>query len=122
MQDQPEPPSVIRQENPAQPITVVQHPPDPLHMYTLREDQIDQLASPTGAFSLGICTACLGFCLAFIIVLQTVENLNSNEHGGFLGAAIATGGLFIFFAYFAVRDFIRVRVAKNRIVKGQIDS
>jgi hypothetical protein len=88
--------------------TIVQHAPSEVHMYNLREDQLDQLTSLGPALSVGLCTTFLSLFAAFGIVLLSVENLPDRTFLTFVGLTWASLGLFAITLIWAVRDFRRI--------------
>ena len=91
-----------------------QHQPGPVHMYNLRQDQLDEIASPREPFTVGISTTLLGIFVGFLTTILTVD-MPDRTFALFVALAFASAVLCVFTGFFAVRHFREVRATIRAI-------
>jgi hypothetical protein len=127
MAEQPDlPESPLRPDSPLSSPTVspmiVHHSPRPLHLYLVREDDLDILSQPFGSVAFGLATTFFGLFFGLLIAFLTA-NLTDRAFGAFVGAIVATGGLCLLASFYAIRDWrkARARVRDIRRHEGSHD-
>ena len=117
-EDSSPPGSPLHQDSPLSTPTVspmiVHHSPRPLHLYLVRDDDLDVLSQPFGSVAFGLATTFLGLFVGLLVALVTT-NLTDRAFGAFVGAVTATGGLCLLASFYALRDWRRARARVREI-------
>lgn len=91
--------------------TIIEHPPRPIHLYRVTDDDLTLLSQPFGSMAFGIASTFLGAAIAVGITLATVS-LETTAKSVLVGSLVASIGVTLLAGIEAARD---LNAARRRV-------